>query len=152
MYLLYFVLWVAFAGAITLEICIFGLVIAALIFAFTCKFMDHSIEKEISYYKKSLRFLKYLVILMDEIRKANIQTIKMILSKESEIKPVLVDFETDLQTEKGKVMLTNSITLTPGTITVSLDKSKYTVHCLDKSMAPGMDESIFVEEIRKLEK
>lgn len=151
MYLLYFVLWVAFAGAVTLEICIFGLVIAAAIFWFTCKFMDHSIEKELKYYKKSLKFIKYLFVLLNEIRKANIQTIQMILSNK-EVKPTLVDFTTDLQTEKGKVILANSITLTPGTITVSLEESKYTVHCLDESMAPGMDKSVFVELITDLEK
>ena len=151
MYLLYFVLWVAFAGAVTLEICIFGLVIAAAIFWFTCKFMDHSIEKELSYYKKSLKFIKYLFVLMNEIRKANVQTIQMILTKK-EVKPKLVNFTTDLQTEKGKVILANSITLTPGTITVSLEGSEYLVHCLDESMAPGMDKSVFVELISDLEK
>lgn len=151
MYLLYFVLWVAFAGAITLEICIFGLVIAAAIFWFTCKFMDHSIEKELSYYRKSFKFLKYLCVLMNEIRKANVQTIQMILSKK-EVKPKLINFSTDLQTEKGKVILANSITLTPGTITVSLEGSEYLVHCLDESMAPGMDKSVFVELITDLEK
>ena len=151
MYLLYFVLWVAFAGAVTLEICIFGLVIAVAIFWFTCKFMNHSIEKELSYYKKSLKFIKYLFVLMNEIRKANVQTIQMILAKK-EVKPKLVNFTTDLQTEKGKVILANSITLTPGTITVSLDGSEYLVHCLDESMAPGMDKSVFVELISDLEK
>ena len=151
MYLLYFVLWVAFAGAITLEICIFGLVIAAAIFWFTCKFMDHSIEKELSYYRKSFKFLKYLCVLMNEIRKANVQTIQMILSKK-EVKPKLINFTTDLQTEKGKVILANSITLTPGTITVSLEGAEYLVHCLDESMAPGMDKSGFVELITDLEK
>ena len=151
MYLLYFVLWVAFAGAVTLEICIFGLVIAAAIFWFTCKFMDHSIEKELNYYKKSLKFIKYLFVLMNEIRKANVQTIQMILTKK-EVKPKLVNFTTDLQTEKGKVILANSITLTPGTITVSLEGSEYLVHCLDESMAPGMDKSVFVELISDLEK
>jgi len=151
MFLLYFVLWVAFAGAITLEICIFGLVIAAAIFWFTCKFMDHSIEKELKYYKKSFKFVKYLFVLLDEIRKANVQTIQMILSNK-EVKPTLVNFKTDLQTEKGKVILANSITLTPGTITVALEDSNYVVHCLDESMAPGMDKSVFVELITDLEK
>lgn len=151
MFLLYFVLWVAFAGAITLEICIFGLVIAAAIFWFTCKFMDHSIEKELKYYKKSFKFVKYLFVLLDEIRKANVQTIQMILSNK-EVKPTLLNFKTDLQTEKGKVILANSITLTPGTITVALEDSNYVVHCLDESMAPGMDKSVFVELITDLEK
>ena len=46
MYLLYFLLWVIFNGNFTLEICLLGIVIAGGIFAFTCKFMDYSVEKE----------------------------------------------------------------------------------------------------------
>ena len=46
MYLLYFLLWVIFNGSFTLEICIFGLIIAAAIFAFTCRFMDYSVKRE----------------------------------------------------------------------------------------------------------
>ena len=49
-------------------------------------------------------------------------------------------------------MLANAITLTPGTITVSLEDNRYTVHCLDESMAEGMNESVFVDYIEKLEK
>lgn len=48
MYLLYFVLWIIFNGAVTTEICIFGLVIAGVIFAFTCRFMDYSVKKRSS--------------------------------------------------------------------------------------------------------
>lgn len=152
MYLLYFIVWIIFAGDITLEICIFGAVIAAVIFAFTCKFMDYSIEKEKKNLKKSFQFLHYIAVLVKEILLANVQTIKMILSEKEEVKPTLVDFKTDIKSETGKVLLANSITLTPGTITVELDDSGYVVHCLDESMAGGMDESVFVELIRKLEK
>ena len=152
MYLLYFIVWVIFAGDITLEICLFGIAIATVIFAFTCKFMDYSIEKEKRNLKKAFRFLYYIGVLVKEILLANIQTVKMILSEKEEVKPVLVDFKTDLIAERGKVLLANSITLTPGTITVELDEKGYVVHCLDESMASGMDESVFVELIRKMEK
>ena len=152
MYLLYFIVWIIFAGDITLEICIFGAVIAVAIFAFTCKFMDYSIEKEKKNLKKSFQFLHYIVVLVKEILMANVQTIKMILSEKEEVKPTLVDFKTDIKSETGKVLLANSITLTPGTITVELDDSGFVVHCLDESMAGEMDESVFVELIRKLEK
>ena len=152
MYLLYFIVWVIFAGSITLEICLFGIVIATVIFAFTCKFMDYSIEKEKRNLKKAFQFFHYIIVLIKEILLANIQTVKMILSEKEEVKPTLIDFKTDLKTERGKVLLANSITLTPGTITVELDESGYVVHCLDESMAGGMDESVFVELIRKLEK
>ena len=79
MYFLYFLLWVIFNGNFTLEICLFGIVIAAAVFAFTCKFMDYSVALEISNLKKLGKFLRYVCVLIIEIVKANFTVIPMIL-------------------------------------------------------------------------
>ena len=151
MYLVYFILWIIFNGKITLEICIFGLVIAALVFAFTCKFMDYSIAKEKKVVQRYLRFLKYVVVLVKEIMKANFSVIHMILSEREELEPALVSFRSDMKSPTGRAFLANAITLTPGTITVTLEDSEYLVQCLDKSLAVGMDDSVFVEMLSELE-
>ena len=49
------------------------------------------------------------------------------------------------------MILANSITLTPGTITVSLEGNDFYVHCLDKEFAEGIDSSAFVELLQKME-
>ena len=152
MYLLYFLLWVIFNGSFTLEIGIFGLVIAAVVFAFTCKFMDYSVKKELEIYRKIFWGIKYIFVLVIEIVKANFGVIHMILTQTEEVEPVLATFHTELKTPEGRAFLANAITLTPGTITVSLEDNRYTVHCLDESMAEGMNESVFVDYIEKLEK
>ncbi len=152
MYLLYFILWVIFNGRITLEICLFGIVIAGAVFAFTCKFMDYSIEKEKHILKKSVQMLHYICVLVVEIVKANFAVIHLILSEKEEIEPALVSFEAKMKTTTGKAFLANAITLTPGTITVSLEDSRYLVHCLDESMAEGMDDSVFVDLLEKMER
>ncbi len=151
MFLLYFALWVIFNGNFTLEICIFGIVIAAAIFAFSCKFMDYSIAKEIHVYKKYFLFIRYVFLLVKEIVKANRSVIHMILTQEEEIRPQLVTFHSDLKTSAGKALLANAITLTPGTITVTLEDSQYTVHCLDEDLAEGLTGSEFEEYIRRIE-
>lgn len=151
MYLLYFALWVIFNGQITLEICLFGVVIAAAIFAFSCKFLNYSLEKEKKLLKNSFRILCYVVTLVKEIVKANFAVIHMILSEREELEPVIVDFHSDMKTSMGQALLANAITLTPGTITVSLEDTEYVVHCLDESLAEGMDTSIFVEMISNLD-
>lgn len=152
MYLMYFILWIIFNGAITWEICLFGLVIAGAVFAFTCKFMDYSIEKEKHLLKKGFQILRYIFVLVKEIVKANFAVIHLILSEREEIEPALVTFEAEMETDPGRAFLANAITLTPGTITVSLEGSRYLVHCLDESMAEGMDRSVFVELLEELEK
>ncbi len=151
MYVLYFVLWVIFNGQITWEICIFGVIIAALLCAFTCKFMGYSIEKELWLYRKLGRLLQYAFVLVIEVVKANLGTVRLILTQKEEIQPVLVSFHSDLQSPLTQTLLANAITLTPGTITVALENGDYMVHCLDESLAEGMDESIFAGLARELE-
>lgn len=151
MYLVYFLLWVIFNGNFTLEICIFGLVIAGGLLAFSCRFMDYSLTKERKLYRKIFLFFRYCVLLVKEIVKANFGAMHLILTQREEIEPVLVTFHSDLKTQTGKVLLANANTLTPGTITVTLEGSEYQVHCLDESLAEGLAENEFAEYIRRLE-
>ena len=151
MFLLYFLLWVIFNGRVTLEICLLGLVIAGALLAFSCRFMDYSLARERKVYRSIFLFPRYCRLLVTEIVKANVNAMRMILTQREEIEPALVSFCTDLKSQAGKALLANTITLTPGTITVTLEESEYTVHCLDESMAEGIEESAFVAYIRKFE-
>ncbi len=151
MYLLYFVVWIIFNGRITLEICLFGLVIAALMFAFTCRFMDYSIAKEKRLLRSVFKFIRYACVLVREIVKANFAVMHMILSEREELQPTLVSFHSDMKTVFGRTFLANAITLTPGTITVSLEGSDYVVHCLDEDLGEGIDRSVFVEMLKEME-
>ncbi len=152
MFLLFFILWMIYFGSVTLESAIFGLVIAALIFAFTCKFMDYSIKKEISLYRHVPAILQFIGKLIQEVIQANFAVIHMILSEKEEVKPVLVHFHSDLKTSTTRAFMADSITLTPGTITVSLEDAEYVVHCLDESLAEGLDSSECARKLAEMEK
>ena len=151
MLLLFFAVWIVFNGRFTLEIALFGIVIAGLMFAFMCRFMDYSPEKEKSFYRKFPLFCRYVLLLVREIVKANVIVCKMILSRRERIEPAMVKVHTNLKTETARVMLANSITLTPGTITVSMEGRELLVHCLDKSLAEGMEDSEFEKLLEQLE-
>ena len=151
MYVLFFLAWIIFNGQFTLEIAILGVAVATVMFAFMCKFMDYSLQKEKNVYKKSIWFLAYVVLLIREIIKANLAIIPRILTIEEEMEPVLVKFRTNLKSDFTRVLLANSITLTPGTITVSMEGDEYTIHCLDTSLAEGLENSDFEKALRKLE-
>ncbi len=152
MYLLFFAIWVIMNGRITLEVVLFGLAIATLMFAFICKFMDYSIKKEVWLFKNFFLLLWYVIVLIVEILKANFAVVKMIFSVKYQIEPALVTFKSPLKTGFANFLLANSITLTPGTITVSSESGEFVVHCLDKDLAEGMDDSIFVHLLKKLER
>ncbi|MCM1038313.1 MAG: Na+/H+ antiporter subunit E [Ruminococcus sp.] len=152
MFLLYFLLWVIFNGQFTLEIAAFGVIIAAALFAFTCKFADYSIAKEKNVIRNVFHFLHYVIVLVVEIVKANFAVIHLILTEKEEPEPALITFKADLHTPLGRSFLANAITLTPGTITVLLENNVYTVHCLDKNFAEGLDRSVFVDMLEDFEK
>ena len=151
MYILFLLAWIIFNGNITLEIFIFGVVIAAVMLAFMCKFMDYSLKKELNVYKKSIWFFVYIGLLIREIVKANLVIIPKILTVEEEMDPVIVKFRTSLKSDFTRMLLANSITLTPGTITVSLEEDEYTIHCLDTSLADGLENSDFEKALKKLD-
>ena len=151
MLLLFFGVWIIFNGGVTAEILMLGVPVSAVMFWFVCRFMDYNVKKERELYKKVPMFAHYIVVLLKEIIKANAAVFHMILTRKETIEPVLVHVRTDLKTEAARVILANSITLTPGTITVSLTDHQLLVHCLDKSLAEGMEDSVFVELLRKME-
>ena len=151
MYVLFFLAWIIFNGNITLEILMFDVVISTAMFAFMCKFMDYSIKKELNLYKKTGYIFAYIILLIREIVKANIAIIPNILTVEEEMDPVIVTFRTSLKSDFTKMLLANSITLTPGTITVALEDDLYTIHCLDASLAEGLADSDFERALKKLE-
>lgn len=151
MYLLFFILWVIFNGRITLEITIFGLVISAVMYVFICKFMDYSVQKEIKSLKRSGYMVQYIWLLIIEIVKANFATMKLLLSSNYVAEPAIIHFSVNLKTNMGRCLLANSITLTPGTITVDINGNNFTVHCLDKSFAVGIESSAFVKLLEKMD-
>lgn len=151
MFLVLFLVWLILNGKITAEICIFGIVISSALFYFICRFMDYSVKKELLLFRLFPLFVQYFWVLVKEIVKANVCVLKIILSPDLQPEPALVYFDTELQSELFRVMLADSITLTPGTITVSLEGNQYCIHCLDRELAEGMEESVFVELLKKME-
>lgn len=151
MFLLLFCVWVILNGRITLEICILGILVSAAVFAFLCRFLDYSVKKELLLFRLFPLFVRYLWVLVEEIVKANVCVLKIILSPELQPEPAVVYFDTRLKSGIARVMLADSITLTPGTITVSLEGNHYCVHCLDRELARGLEDSVFVELLEEME-
>lgn len=150
-FLLFFAVWMILNGKVTAEICIFGVLISAALFYFMCRYMEYSLKKELLLFRLIPLFIRYFGVLVKEIVKANVCVLKIILSPELQPEPAFVYFDTDLKTGLARVLLANSITLTPGTITVSVEDDRFCVHCLDKELAEGMETSVFVKLLKEME-
>lgn len=152
MFILFFICWVIFNQAFTLEIAIFGIAISLLMYLFVCKIMGWSFKKDLLTLGKLFLIIGYILALFWEILKANVNLYKIFFSKQMKTRePVVVKFTTKLRTRTARVFLANAITLTPGTITVSLEGHELTVHCFDKSLAKGLNDTIFEKKLMKIE-
>lgn len=151
MFILLLLIWFVFNGKITMEITVLGIILCACIYLFMCRFMGYSVRKDIALIKKGAYFLYYIVVLIAEIIKANIQVIHFVLDDREIVEPVIVEHRTRLKTNLGRVILANSITLTPGTITVSLERDELVIHCLDSTMAEEIEDTVFERLLEKME-
>ena len=144
--------WVLLNGRITAEIMILGVLICGVIYGWCCRVLGFRPKRELALARRTLGAVKYLLILVVEVIKAALDVMKLTLSPEAqEVEPRLVYFKSPVRSDIGKVILSNSITLTPGTITCGVGKDLYCIHALDERYAGGMEDSVFVTEIRKLE-
>lgn len=146
-----FLFWLILNASITLEIVIFGAIFSALVTMFSYKVTRVSPSLEKKAFKKIGLIIKYLLILVVEIVKANIDVIKLVLSRNPELSPTLKTIKVDLKSRVSLVALANSITLTPGTITVSMNKNELLIHALTKENLEGMEESVFVTQLKEME-
>lgn len=78
------------------------------------------------------RMVLYIPLLLWEITKANISVAYVVLSPEMPIDPGMVEFDAAVWSELPVTTLANSITLTPGTLTVNVTRQHFTVHTLTK--------------------
>jgi multicomponent Na+:H+ antiporter subunit E len=152
MFVVFFTLWVIFNGRFSVEIALIGLAVSAALYAFCWKFLDLTPRGELRALKLIPALLAYLGTLLVEIVKANLQLTRIVLGKKLNIHPQLVTFRTPLKTRAARTALANSITLTPGTITVFLKGDELTVHCLDEAFARGVENLVFQRRLLAMEK
>lgn len=89
--------------------------------------------------------IRYLGVFMLALFKANLDMARRVLSPSLPIQPAIVEARTSLESELGRLLLANSITLTPGTLTVDVAGDRLLVHWVDST--PGTDLESATREI-----
>ena len=152
MFWLLLAVWLMLNGRVTGELLVIGLLLSGAIYWFCWKLLGLRPSREWALFRRSGKALAYLVLLVWNVLVSNAQVIRLILSPRAKaVRPRLVWFETPVKSSLGQIVLANSITLTPGTITAGLSEGQYCVHALDESFAGGMEDSDFVKAIRRME-
>lgn len=96
------------------------------------------------------RLLFYLLWMFWEIVASGIQVARVILTPSLPIKQNMVRFKVDLPSAHAKMILGNSITLTPGTLTVDIHEDEFLVHSLTPRAYGSIINDKMPQEVLKL--
>ena len=150
MFVLLFLFWILINGKVTLEIAIIGLILCAAVYLFACVFLRFSFKKDLIFVKSLGLMIVYLVLLVIEVVKSNLNIITLIWSHKTP-EPKIAHFKVQLKSNFLRVLFANAITLTPGTITIDLEENNYTVHALRYEYIDGIEESRLLKILQKME-
>ena len=144
-----FVLWLLLSGIYTPLIIILGIFSSALVawIAHRMNVADHE-GFPIHFTWKAITYWPWLLW---EIVKANIDVSRIIIKKEPSISPILFRIPADQSTELGQVTYANSITLTPGTVSIAVGEGMIDVHALTKEAADDLKTGRMNERACRLE-
>lgn len=125
------VFWIMLTGWKEEEI-VFAIGLSLLItLIFTSK---SSVFSEIKFTPKSILYMFiYVFVFLSELVKSNFDVAARVASPKLPINPGIVKVKTKLKSKLGRIMLANSITLTPGTLTVETKGEYYYIHWIDVS-------------------
>lgn len=125
--------WFALSG----ETSTFFLVVAALSvwFALWVSARLRVLDRDASPYHRLVQLLLYAGWLVWQIIKANVEVIARVLGPRHAIDPAMVQLKAPARTDLGKALFANSITLTPGTVTVDVTGADVSVHALVRENA-----------------
>jgi multicomponent Na+:H+ antiporter subunit E len=124
-----FIIWILMAGFDVQEL-IVGAAVSIILSVILANYVQFSFGFTII--PKLLLFIVlYIPILIIELIKANLDVAKRVLNPKLPIRPGIVKVPTEIKSDIGKLVLANSITLTPGTISIDADSENVYIHWID---------------------
>jgi multicomponent Na+:H+ antiporter subunit E len=115
-----------------------------------CNRMD-VVDQESQPVEMSTRLPVYWAWLALKVVKSNLDVTRRIWTPGKSISPTVVRLKLSQQTALGKVIYANSITLTPGTVTLAIEDDEILVHALTRADAAALETGEMDRQVRELE-
>ncbi len=142
------VFWVVLTGSLRPVDLVTGVVVSLLLAWWAVSALWRDSEPPQLSARQAFRFCLYLPWLIKEIVVAAVGVAEKVLDPSLPIDPCMIVHNTPLRRPVSRVAFANSITLTPGTLTVDIDGGAYTVHCLSPEFAEGIENGDMEGRIR----
>lgn len=142
------IFWLLLSGFLKTLLLIFG-VISVFLVIVVIKRMD-DIDHKPSSFELSPKMLGYITWLMGQIVTSSLEVTRLVWGATKNVSPTIDKLSVvDLPQDK-RVAYANSITLTPGTLSVDLDDNEITVHALHADSIASLKEGSMSSKIKKL--
>ena len=141
------VFWLLLSGFIQPLLLSFGVISVAIVLL-VIKRMD-VIDEQPRTIGSPLAALIYIPWLIYQIFLSSIQVTRLIWTGKTEVSPSIAKLPVSSVPENKKVLYANSITLTPGTLSVDLDEEEVTVHALESSSIDELKQGGMSDKIAK---
>ncbi|MDM8237907.1 Na+/H+ antiporter subunit E [Pseudoflavonifractor phocaeensis] len=152
MFFLLFLIWLVLNGRVDLEVVLTGAAVSAALTWLARVVLHLPPWGGLRLIRRLPRVFLYLFYLFGQVVVSNLQVMERILfPHKRKGGGRLVWFRTDLKEEGTRLTLANSITLTPGTVTVSLKGDRLCVHALDEEFADGIKDNGFAPRLERWE-
>lgn len=147
-----YVLWLVLSGHYTPLLLTIGVVCAVGVCALALRMevVDH---ESYPVHLRLWRFVVYWAWLFAEITKSNIDVARRILHPDLPISPTVIRVRASQRAPLGRVVYANSITLTPGTVSMDVrdDDDHIEVHALTREAAAAVEAGEMDRRVRELE-
>ncbi|MFC1669497.1 Na+/H+ antiporter subunit E [Spirochaetota bacterium] len=129
--------WLILSGKFDIFHITLGVICSAIVASYTHNLLFHNVR--IGDFRLILiRLVTYIPWLIYQIALSNFHVMRLVLSPKMPIEPQIIKFTTKLESDVSWVTLANSITLTPGTITIDIKDREFYVHALSKKVADDL--------------
>lgn len=145
--------WYIMSGFFDVPHTIMGIISVTIVMAINYRLKAHKFYENETDIIKDLRFLHllwYLVWLLWQIIVSGIHVAKILLSPSLPIETSLVRFKVNYPNPHAKMILGNSITLTPGTLTVDINGDEFIVHSISPVSFEGIASGKMPTQVLKL--
>ena len=122
-------LWLMLSGIYKPMLIGFGIVSVALVMVIVRR-MDQVDGDHVRISIKPIQFFFYVLWLFIEIAKSNWRVTKIVLARTMPIRQNLFEVPYSQTSDLGQVIFANSITLTPGTLTIETETGNFLIHAL----------------------
>lgn len=140
--------WLLWSGHFTPLLLLLGAFSCALVLLLAAR--TGFFEVEVYAFKLAPRLPRFWFWLLKEIAKSNLIVAKIVLTPRLPIEPTIVTVDASHLPPISRVALANAITLTPGTVTLDVNRGMIEVHCLTADAAADLKDGEMVRRATML--